>query len=56
MPLTPDQVRSAADAKKIVQERGLTHVKVGVFDMDGILRGKYMGRDKFFSEIGRAHV
>jgi glutamine synthetase len=49
--MTPDQVRTAADAKKIVQERGLTHVKVGVFDMDGILRGKYMGRDKFFSAL-----
>ncbi len=51
MPMTPDQVKTAADARKIVQERGLTHVKVGVFDMDGILRGKYMGRDKFFSAL-----
>ena len=29
MPLKPDQVRTSADAKKIVTERGLTHVKVG---------------------------
>jgi glutamine synthetase len=49
--MTPDQVKTVADAKKIVQERGLTHVKVGVFDMDGVLRGKYMGRDKFLSAL-----
>ena len=44
---------SAADAKKIVEERKLDHVKVGVFDNDGIMRGKYMGRDKFFSALDK---
>ncbi len=44
-------VRTAADARAIVEARGLSHVKVGVFDGDGILRGKYMGRDKFFSAL-----
>ena len=29
----------------------MTHVKVGVFDMDGILRGKYMSKSKFFSSL-----
>ncbi len=47
------QVKTAADAKKIVQERGLEYVKVGVFDVDGILRGKYMGRDKFFAALDK---
>jgi len=51
MPLKPEQVKTIADAKKIVQERGLTHVKVGVFDGDAILRGKYMAKDKFFSAL-----
>jgi glutamine synthetase len=46
-------VKSAADAKRIVEERGLTHVKVGVFDIDGIMRGKYMARDKFFSALDK---
>jgi glutamine synthetase len=46
-----DQVKTAADARAIVEERGLAHVKVGVFDNDGVLRGKYMGRDKFFSAL-----
>jgi glutamine synthetase len=46
-----DKVRSAADARAIVEQRGLTHVKLGVFDNDGVLRGKYMGRDKFFQAL-----
>jgi glutamine synthetase len=51
MPLMPERVNSVADAKKIVEERGLTHVKVGVFDGDAILRGKYMSKAKFFSAL-----
>ncbi|MDE2017243.1 MAG: glutamine synthetase, partial [Hyphomicrobiales bacterium] len=27
------------------------YVKVGVFDVDGVMRGKYMGRDKFLSSL-----
>ncbi len=34
-------------------ERGIEHVKIGVFDTDGILRGKYLGRDKFLSAVDR---
>lgn len=49
--LSPNQVRTAADARKIVEERGLSYIKVGVFDIDGIMRGKYMHRDKFFSAL-----
>jgi len=44
-------VKTVDDAKKIVNERNLTHVKVGVFDIDGILRGKYMSKAKFFSAL-----
>lgn len=47
----PKQVKSATDACAIVSERELTHVKVGVFDVDGILRGKYMSRAKFESAL-----
>ncbi len=32
-------------------KRGVKNVKVGVFDMDGILRGKTMSRDKFASAL-----
>lgn len=44
-------LRTAAEARAIVEARALSHVKVGVFDGDGILRGKYMGREKFFSAL-----
>ncbi len=49
--MDPRQVKTAADARAIVDERKLTHVKVGVFDIDGIMRGKYISRDKFFSAL-----
>ena len=51
MALKPENIRTAADARKIVEERGLTHVKVGVFDNDGVLRGKYISKVKFFSAL-----
>ena len=51
MPMKPEQVKSVADAKKIVEERGITHIKVGVFDGDAILRGKYISKAKFFSAL-----
>ena len=26
----------------------MTHVKIGLFDIDGIMRGKYLRKEKFF--------
>ncbi len=49
--MEPRQVQSAADARRIIQERGLEHVKVGAFDIDGILRGKYLSAAKFDSAL-----
>ena len=46
-------VKTAADARAIIEARGLTHVKVGVFDADGVMRGKYMSREKFFSALDK---
>jgi glutamine synthetase len=51
MPMQPSDVKTAADARKIVEARKLDHVKLGVFDVDGVLRGKYLHRDKFFSAL-----
>lgn len=45
------QVHSAEDARRLIEARGIDDVKVGVFDVDGILRGKYMSRDKFLSAL-----
>ena len=44
-------VKSIDDAKHIVNLRGIKHVKVGLFDIDGVMRGKYMSKDKFFSAL-----
>lgn len=49
--IEPRQVKTIADAKAIVEQRKLSHVKVGVFDVDGIMRGKYMSRAKFISAL-----
>jgi glutamine synthetase len=38
-----------AEAVRILTERGIEHVKIGVFDTDGIMRGKYLARDKFLA-------
>jgi glutamine synthetase len=49
--LEPRKVKTIADARAIVEQRNLSHVKVGVFDVDGIMRGKYMSRAKFLSAL-----
>jgi glutamine synthetase len=51
--MQPRSVRNARDARAIVEERKLSHVKVGVFDIDGILRGKYISRAKFLSALDK---
>lgn len=49
----PRSVATTAEARQIVEQRELTHVKVGLFDVDGVLRGKYMSREKFFSALDK---
>lgn len=49
--LNSREVNTIEDAKRIVEERQLTHVKVGIFDIDGVMLGKYMSRNKFFSAL-----
>lgn len=51
--MKPREVKTIQDAKQIVEERGLSHVKVGLFDNDGVMRGKYMSREKFFSSLDK---
>jgi len=45
--MQPRAVKTAEDVRRILRERKLTHVKLGVHDVDGILRGKYLHVDKF---------
>jgi len=49
--MNPREVRSIADARSIVEERQISHVKVAVADLDGVLRGKYVAKDKFLSGL-----
>jgi glutamine synthetase len=43
----------ATAVRQLLTERGIEHVKIGVFDGDGILRGKYVNRDKFLSALDK---
>src|SRR5215210_9061937 len=45
------KIKNAAEAAEYVRSRNLPFVKVGVVDVDGIMRGKYMARDKFESAL-----
>lgn len=44
-------ITSHADAKTRIEKLNQPFVKVGVFDIDGILRGKFMQREKFLSAL-----
>jgi glutamine synthetase len=44
--------KAALDAaRQRVADSGHTHVKVAITDIDGVLRGKYMARDKFLAAL-----
>ncbi|MFM8800954.1 MAG: glutamine synthetase family protein [Tagaea sp.] len=44
-------VKTAEDAAALIAERAIDNVKIGAFDVDGIMRGKYMSREKFLSAL-----
>lgn len=44
-------VKSVADVARLIEQRDADYIKVGVFDIDGVMRGKYMSRDKFMSAL-----
>ncbi len=39
------------DAEFLLSQHNITHIKVGGFDIDGVLRGKYISREKFDSAV-----
>jgi len=49
--MNPREIKTSADAKKIVEERGLDYVKIALHDIDGVMRGKYINKAKFFSAL-----
>ncbi len=46
-------VKDKQTARKLVEQRRLRHVKVGIFDIDGVLRGKYMSAKKFCASLDK---
>ncbi|MEZ5666269.1 MAG: glutamine synthetase [Alphaproteobacteria bacterium] len=54
MPTETRPIPKTADALlAYLRDRDLPHVKVGVFDADGVFRGKYMQRAKFESALAK---
>ena len=51
MPQSSSEQNAALSARLI--ERGIEHVKIGVFDGDAILRGKYVHREKFLASLDK---
>jgi glutamine synthetase len=46
-------IKDASSARAYVESAGLDRIKLAVTDIDGVLRGKYVSRDKFFSALDK---
>jgi glutamine synthetase len=42
-------ITNIAQAKKYILDNNISYIKIGLFDLHGILRGKIISKDKFFS-------
>lgn len=51
--MEPLNIRNAKEARKLVEEFDLPAIKLGVFDLDGVLRGKYVSKAKFLSALDK---
>lgn len=51
--MTEKNTADIAALTALIKDRGIEHVKVGVFDGDGILRGKYLRREKFLAALDK---
>lgn len=49
--MDPRNVTGVSDAHRIVEESQHSHVKVAIADLDGVLRGKYVSRQKFLAGL-----
>ncbi|MFO0694214.1 MAG: glutamine synthetase [Polyangiales bacterium] len=45
------KLSNASDVAEYLEARGLSYAKLGVTDVDGILRGKYLHKDKFLGAL-----
>jgi glutamine synthetase len=44
-------IKTAKEALAFIDQQGHKTIKIGIFDADGVMRGKYMARDKFASAL-----
>ena len=44
-------IQSVDEAIALVKQSSLSHIKVGLSDIDGVIRGKYMRKNKFLSAL-----
>lgn len=51
--MEPLRFASAKEAREYIEERDCHSVKLGVFDIDGVLRGKYVSKSKFLSVLDK---
>jgi len=51
--MTPGPIEQQTELRNFLTAHGIEHVKLGVFDGDAILRGKYLSRDKFLSALDK---
>ncbi|MDQ4059529.1 MAG: glutamine synthetase family protein, partial [Pseudomonadota bacterium] len=49
----PSRFHDRAEARRFIEASDLPYIKVGVTDIDGVLRGKYLARDKFLSALDK---
>ena len=42
---------SRESIERLIKDQNVNKVQVGGFDLDGVLRGKYISRDKFLSSL-----
>jgi len=49
--LQTGDVKTVEDAIALVEQRGIQQIKVAAADIDGVLRGKYINREKFISTL-----
>jgi len=50
-PLHVNDIKTIEDAIWLIEQRDIKHIKVAATDIDGILRGKYINKEKFISTL-----
>lgn len=44
------------EAIAFVRDNGVKHVRLGIVDVDGVMRGKYVSASKFISAAEKGHA